>query len=242
MHEGHRKRMLEKLTTAGDSLTDHELLEILLYNAYPRINTNTIAHELIDTFGSLDGVISADITSLLHVKNVGINCAEYINIFGRLITLSAKRENPMPKLFNFYDFKNYLKEHFKNLKNEEFILFFLDKRHKVLNEWTCSNLDDSMVKLDLKDISKLISINKPHSVVATHNHISGNEQPTKNDDSATNSLALLFNLNGVQFYDHIIIADEKFYSYHISGKLDEINKNFNIQNLSKNFSNGGSNT
>ena len=95
MHEGHRKRMLDKLTEAGDSLNNHELLEILLYNAYPRINTNSIAHELLGTFGTLDAVFSADIPSLMHVKNVGINCASYINVCGKVLQLSQKRENPL---------------------------------------------------------------------------------------------------------------------------------------------------
>jgi DNA repair protein RadC len=175
----------------------------------------------------------------MQVKNVGINCAGYLNVLGRIKKLSADAENPMPKLFNFYDFKIYLKERFKSIKTEEFIIFFLDKRHKIINEWKCTNDDDSMVKLDLKNVTKLLSINKPYSIVAAHNHISGIEKPTKNDDTATGGLALILNLNQVQFYDHIIIAGNNAYSYHLSGKLDEIMKNFNLKNLTENLNNGG---
>ena len=239
MHEGHRKRMLEKLTGAGNSLNDHELLEILLYNAYPRINTNSIAHELLATFGTLDAVFSADIPSLMHVKNVGINCASYINVCGKVLQLSQKRDNPLPKLYNFYDFKNYLSERFKTINTEEFIIFFLDKRHKIINEWSCSNSDDTIVMLDIKSITKLMAINRPYSLVAAHNHISGNEQPTPNDDNATKRLALLCNINNVLFYDHIITTNEKTFSYCISGKLNEINKNYNIDSISKFINDGG---
>lgn len=239
MHEGHRKRMLEKLTAAGDSLNDHELLEILLYNAYPRINTNTIAHELLATFGTLNGVFSADIPSLMHVKNVGINCASYIKVFSKILQLSQKRENPLPKLYNFYDFKMYLSERFNDLNFEEFVIFLLDKRHKIINEWSCTNSDDTIVMLDVKSITKLLAINRPYSLVAAHNHISGNEQPTTNDDNTTKRLALLCNINNVVFYDHIIVSNKKTYSYHVSGKLSEIIKNSSLENIAKFISNGG---
>ena len=77
MHEGHRRRMYEKLKN-DDGLHDHELLEILLFNAYPRINTNPIAHELIKTFGSLSGVLAADVDRLKAVDGVGESVALYI--------------------------------------------------------------------------------------------------------------------------------------------------------------------
>ena len=60
MHEGHRKRKKEWVAEYGfDNLQPHELLEIMLYYAIPRIDTNEIAHNLIDRFGSLSSVIEA---------------------------------------------------------------------------------------------------------------------------------------------------------------------------------------
>ena len=58
MHEGHRQRMLQRLKNAQD-LQDHELLEILLYNAVPRKNTNPTAHELLSAFPSLSEMFRA---------------------------------------------------------------------------------------------------------------------------------------------------------------------------------------
>ena len=49
MHEGHRQRLWEKLKQ-GDNLFEHELLEILLFNAYPRNNVNPVAHALLQRF------------------------------------------------------------------------------------------------------------------------------------------------------------------------------------------------
>ncbi len=53
IHDGHRERMRERfLQTGFEGMEDHEALELLLYYFFPRINTNPIAHRLIDTFGS----------------------------------------------------------------------------------------------------------------------------------------------------------------------------------------------
>ena len=241
MHSGHRKRMLEKLKNAGDSLTDHELLEIYLFNAYPRINTNPIAHSLINTFGSLEGVLNADIPSLMQVENVGLGCASYIAVSSLIIERLKTHSNPNPSLRTFQDFKNYLQKRFKNVKNEEFVIFFLNKRHKVINEWKLCDYNENTVNLDIKGLSKLIGLNKPYSIVVAHNHISGNAMPTKNDDSATASIALLLSVNGVHFFDHIIVADNDVYSYHLRGRLKEICKQFNIHNITENLSDGGYN-
>lgn len=56
-HAGHRQRMRERYQQAGFSgFSMHEILEMLLYPAYTRINTNPIAHKLLDTFGSLENL------------------------------------------------------------------------------------------------------------------------------------------------------------------------------------------
>ena len=72
LHEKHRERMRQKYLAAKETLSDHEILEILLYNVIPRKNTNPIAHRLCRRFGSLRGVLEADHSELLQVEDVGI--------------------------------------------------------------------------------------------------------------------------------------------------------------------------
>ena len=60
IHEGHRARMRKQLKTSGmDSLSDVQVLEVLLYYAAPRGDTNPAAHALLNRFGTLDGVFCA---------------------------------------------------------------------------------------------------------------------------------------------------------------------------------------
>ena len=77
MHEGHRKRMLQRLEH-GEGLQDHELLEVLLFNAIPRKNTNPLAHELLTAFSSLGELFGASYEELLDVDGVGPETAAYL--------------------------------------------------------------------------------------------------------------------------------------------------------------------
>ena len=79
IHAGHRARMREKFSLYGrDIFHTHELLEMLLYHVIPYKNTNPIAKNLLDRFGSLDGVLSASRDELISVDGVGPKAADML--------------------------------------------------------------------------------------------------------------------------------------------------------------------
>ena len=83
IHEGHRERMRKQLKTSGmDSLSDVQVLEVLLYYAAPRGDTNPVAHALLSRFGTLDGVFSAPESELKKVSGVGDAAAQLIRLAG----------------------------------------------------------------------------------------------------------------------------------------------------------------
>lgn len=80
IHSGHRQRMLKKYLEHGiDCFEDHEILEIFLFTAYSRRNTNDISHQLINRFGSLEGVLNAGYDEIVEEKNVGVTAAALIS-------------------------------------------------------------------------------------------------------------------------------------------------------------------
>ena len=71
-HSGHRARLRHRLLDAGgDALADYELVEYLLALAIPRRDTKPLAKRLLDEFGSLAQLISADPESLRRVDGLG---------------------------------------------------------------------------------------------------------------------------------------------------------------------------
>ena len=67
IHDGHRERMRKQLKTSGmDSLSDVQVLEVLLYYAAPRGDTNPAAHALLNRFGTLDGCLPEFVLAALR--------------------------------------------------------------------------------------------------------------------------------------------------------------------------------
>ena len=85
LHSGHRERLRQRLMTYGaDALCEHELLELILFYALPRINTNELAHALINEFGTISAILSASVDELTRVRGVGVPTAEFLRVIGEL--------------------------------------------------------------------------------------------------------------------------------------------------------------
>ena len=85
LHVGHRKRMLERFQKNGlDAFSDVETLEFLLGYALARIDTNVIAHRLLNRFGNLSRVFDAPVELLTQVEGVGLRTASLIRLCAAL--------------------------------------------------------------------------------------------------------------------------------------------------------------
>lgn len=81
LHDGIARRKRERFLKQGaDGLADHEVLELLLYYAIPRRDTNELAHRLIQHFGTLDAVFQAPPEALMQVSGIGENAAVLLNL------------------------------------------------------------------------------------------------------------------------------------------------------------------
>lgn len=230
MHEGHRKRMYSRLEK-GDTLYDHEVLEILLYNAYPRINTNEIASSLIGRFGSLSEVLRAPVSELVTVKGVGENAAYFL----RSVGACAQRANFMEgvaNLRNFGDFKRFTALRMRGRQDEHLELYFIDKAGTLNRICSFTSRNRESVKVNVGELVKIISSAKPYAMFVAHNHLNGNSLPSSDDDLFTKQLQVLCSMNDVKLYDHCIYcSDNDIYSYHESGKIDEILREYTAQKI-----------
>ena len=81
VHSGHRQRVKERFLRDGlDGFEMHNALELLLFYSIPREDTNTIAHDLINRFGSLRAVFEAPIDELCTINGVGEHTATMIKL------------------------------------------------------------------------------------------------------------------------------------------------------------------
>ena len=70
-HYGHRQRLKDRFLQTGFAGFDpHNILELLLFYSIPQKDTNDLAHELMNRFGSLSGVFDASYEDLVKVKGI----------------------------------------------------------------------------------------------------------------------------------------------------------------------------
>ena len=229
MHEGHRQRMLAKLSN-DDDLYDHELLEILLFFVCPRKNTNPLAHELLDRFGSLKEVFNATDEEIKSVFGAGSSVANYLKALGRCYERIGNVEG-VAVLKTFGDCKKFVSMRFKNVSEEKLELYFLDRGGKVKRQFSYTSFDRNKASVTSHEVIKKIALVKPYSIIVAHNHLNGSVNPSANDDKFTGRMQIICNLNNVVLLDHLIYSDGNFYSYKDAGRLNEIKSRCTLDNF-----------
>ena len=85
-HTGHRQRMKAEFLARGiEGWPDHRVLELLLFYSIPQGDVNGLAHDLIEQFGSLSGVLDASVEELRKVKGVGEHTAVLLRMLPALL-------------------------------------------------------------------------------------------------------------------------------------------------------------
>jgi DNA repair protein RadC len=233
MHEGHRQRLLGKLDS-GDNLYEHEILEVLLFNAYPRRDVNPIAHALLSRFAGIKEILSADVDELCSVEGVGRNVALYLKCMGKCLELCGGCDN-FGIVKNTEQFKKMISMRFRGKSNEFLELYFLDKGGRVKRICTFTSHDADRVDIPPEEIVKLISVHKPYGIFVAHNHVNYPSAPSVADDRFTKQLQIICSINNVKLYDHCIYSgDDDIYSYFLSDRIEAIKQEYSLYNLMKN--------
>lgn len=233
MHEGHRERMLERMKTAGDSFQDHELLEFLLFYSIPRKNTNPIAHNLLNAFGSLSGVFEASCEQLKAVEGVGDRTAGFLRSVAITIDRLRYSSAEFPVKFSLSAYGDFLVDRFHGLPDEVVEIYCLDTAERVRQTKRFTSLSDNYVLVKIEEVSRFIASQSPYGVVVAHNHPNKKCVPSKEDDVFTKQFMMICSVNNTKFCDHIIVGTDGIYSYFRAGILDEVKRDYSISNLVK---------
>lgn len=231
MHEGHRQRMYDRLEN-GETMEEHEILEMLLYNAIPRRNTNELAHAMIDEFGSLDKVLAADMETLARFRGIGRATAAYIHLFSMLCGRGPRRERPpIVRVINAHELTEFAYSRIGELTEEVIEAYCLDPEGQVRYCKRFPPGSFQAASIPAEEISELLVFEQPNSLVLAHNHPLGECKPSLADDICTAKLAILYGMNGVVFQDHLIVGKDDVYSYHVSGRMQNIRDDYDVSEI-----------
>ena len=221
VHDGHRKRRREQFIRHGlDAFADHEVLELLLFYAIGRRDTNPIAHALLDHFGSLPAVFAAPLEELEQVEGMGPHAASLVALLPaifRRLRLSAEGQNL--KLTTTEEMGAYFLDLFFGQRSEVMYQVCLDGKGKVL---CCRRLSEggaSAAECSVRRVVEIALRCNAVGVVLAHNHPSGLALPSREDYVATSQVTEALSAIGVRLVDHIIVADQDFVSMAENGSI-----------------------
>ena len=219
MHEGHRNRLTNKIKTSG-GLYEHELLEVLLFNAVPRKDLNATAHELIARFKRIDGVMKASVEELTKVDGVGRNMAEYIVCLGKSLKRMSSALS-FTTVSNTSQFTHFLSVRFESFECDALEIYCLDKDGRIRRVCPFYGKGADKAQACYEEILKIISVYKPYSVYAAYYRTGDSVFPESSDDKFVASLSKACAINGVRLYDYCITCrdSEETFSYFVTDRL-----------------------
>lgn len=222
VHDGHRQRMKKRFLEYGaDGFDDHNLLELLLFFALPRVDTNRTAHELLERFGSIDAVLEATGDELMASPGVGENAAVLLKLVPALARRYLTAKNSVGSvLASTEDAGRFLLPRFLGRRDETVLLVCLDTKMKAVSCRPIASGDVSAAHISVrKVVEQALAQNAPFVLLA-HNHVNGLALPSAEDVATTRRLQEALALVGVTLVDHIVVAGDDFVSLKENGVLE----------------------
>ena len=220
LHDGHRQRAKERYRQVGaDALADHELLELALFYAIPRQDTNETAHRLLKRFRSLQGVLQASPEELEQVEGVGTSAALLLRLMAD-ISQRARITSLPEKILNSPDRTGaYFMELLAGQKRELLYQVCLDGKGKLL---TCRCIAKGTVSASAVHVRQVVEnalYAGASTIILAHNHPSGVALPSQEDIATTRLIRDALRTMNIQLVDHIVVADGDYVSMAASGML-----------------------
>lgn len=211
LHKEHRQRMKKRFKKFGlDSFQDHEALELLLFYALPYKNTNGIAHEMLNKFGSFSGVFSANAEELKSISGIGDHAALLIELIPALFRrYSADVMSKNAKYEGNDCISEYVINHFIGQTKEHVQLFLFDSSMRRIDSITVYDGHFGSVGVNSESIAEYVFSNKASGFVIAHNHPSGDVTPSYEDMCVTRKIYRDLAVLNREMIEHYIVADGK---------------------------------
>ena len=211
-HAGHRKRLRERYARSGmEDFAPHEVLELLLTYASPRIDVNDQAHALIDRFGSVAGALDALPEELCEVKGIGPETVGFLTMLPAVFRRYAlDKVTPMKSMDTLAKIGEYLMALYTGVTFERVYLLLLNNSMGLID---CEHLADGSINsadVNVRRIAELALFKHASGVVLAHNHPRGLAIPSGNDYQITQDVESALETLGVPLLEHIIVTENRY--------------------------------
>ncbi|WMJ23402.1 DNA repair protein RadC [Paludicola sp. MB14-C6] len=214
LHNGHRQRLKNRFLKSGiDVFEQHNILELLLFFAIPRMDTNDIAHNLMKRFGNIGEVFDAPYDELIKVQGVTSNAATLLKLVPNLSRVYLENKyQPLEVYDTPQKLSNYFIHKFVGVNQEQVYIMCLDSSCSFIQ---CDLLTQGTVtqaNISIRKIVETVIRHNACSIVLAHNHPRGLAIPSNEDIITTVSIKNALKQLDVNLLDHIIIAQDTYVS------------------------------
>ncbi len=215
-------RPREKMIAKGKAaLSDSELLAILLRVGKEGQTAVDVARSLLNSVGN-DLIRLSNLTLDDLTQHEGIGKAKAITIMAALELGKRRRAadaKESDEVKNSNDAYERFLEKIEDKNQEHFLVLYLDQSNHPLDVRCISNGGTTHVIADPKIIFKNALRLNATCIVLGHNHPSGNPRPSTDDRKLTQKLVAAGKLLDITVKDHIIIGNERYYSFLDHGEM-----------------------
>lgn len=225
---GHRQRLRDRFLSAGlDGFHDYEIIELLLTLGTPRKDCKDSAKAALARFKTLPAVLEASPKELGEVAGIGVK-----NLFGiKLIKAVADRylekklisRDPINNSKELFDF---LYHSIRDKTREFFKAIFLDSKNRVISTKTLSEGTLTASSVYPREVVRAALNHHAAALIFAHNHPSGDPNPSTDDIAITRQLVFAGNVMGITVHEHIIIGDNRYFSFADQGYITQMSRQY----------------
>ena len=215
-------RPTERLQRLGaESLTDGELLSILIGSGTQQYSAVDIANQVLGRFSNnLNTLGKARFDEILATEGVGTQTACKILA---AVELGRRRQMATPELHPDMStatrIYNYMLPKMQDLATEEFHILLMNQNYRLVKSVKISQGGITETSADIRVMMREAVLCNATILAACHNHPSGSLSPSRADDELTRSIMEACRVMRIHFLDHVIVTDGAYMSYREQGKL-----------------------
>ncbi len=205
---GHRKRLKERLISSGAAnMSDTDILEMLLFYALPRRDCRGIAEALVQKYGTLESVLTADPSELKDFKYLKGSAEVLFALLDEVIRRASIIEGDRSML-DGNRLKSYLIELFRDKEAETVYALYFAEDGSYLGKQVIHRGNISSARFSLRTVTEGVIRIGGKSVVLAHNHPSDMLVPSGDDIISTKRIAAHLAANDIDLIDHYIVGTD----------------------------------
>ena len=198
----------EFLARGLEGWPDHRVLELLLFYTIPQGDVNDLAHELVERFGSLAGVLDASVEELKKVKGVGDHTAVFLRMLPAVLGRYQGARTRLSAIINSpEEAYAWLEPYFFGARNEMVYVLCLDGKRQVLGVRKVAEGSIELAEVNTRRIAEEAIGLRAAQIYVAHNHVSNLAIPSQADWLTTDTLRGALRPIGIELIDHLVFVD-----------------------------------